>query len=138
MPVQPGIQYGKSECDNSGEKDMNHETTARRTYRRGYSCSRSVYTAFEDINRNSSDSPSPRAEGGKCGAVLAAEKVLKETGTGRIKEFERKFLDRFGSLKCRELMRTSFFCNDFVGTAAAITDELLAAEQSPDHKNVIR
>lgn len=105
---------------------MDHEKTARKTHRRGYGCSYSVYDAFKDINRNMSSPPVPRSEGGKCGAVLAAEKVLKETGTGKKDEFETLFLNHFGTLKCTELMRTRFDCNDFVGEAAAIAERLIA------------
>ena len=104
---------------------MDHENTARATHRRGTSCAGSVYKAFADVNKNMTSAPFPRSEGGKCGAVLAAEKVLRETGTDRIDEFEQLFLEQFGSLKCGELLRTSFSCNGFVGKAAAITDLLM-------------
>ena len=104
---------------------MNHETNARKIHRRGTGCSSVVYTAFRDINAKASYAPSPRSEGGKCGAVLAAEKVLKETGTGKIEQFEQEFIRQFGTLKCMELLRTPFDCNDFVGKAAAIADSLL-------------
>lgn len=104
---------------------MSYEMMARKIHQRGTGCSAAVYTAFRDINANASYAPSPRSEGGKCGAVLAAEKVLKETGTGKIEEFEKEFIRKFGTLKCTELLRTSFDCNDFVGKAAAIADSLL-------------
>ena len=72
--------------------------------------------------------PSPRSEGGKCGAVLAAEKVLKETGAEQIEVFEQRFKEKFGTLNCFELMNTGFDCSDFVGEAAAITEYLIDAK----------
>ena len=104
---------------------MRYETIARNAHRRGMSCSRSVYTAFSDINRNMTNPPSPRSEGGKCGAVLAAEKVLRETGVQMTGEFEKRFIQQFSTLKCQELLQSSFSCNDFVGAAAAIAQDLL-------------
>lgn len=103
---------------------MSHEKIAREIHNTGRSCATSVYEAFRDINKNTSRAPSPRAEGGKCGAVLAAEKVLKETGTGRIEEFDSQFLKKFGSLKCHELLGGRYSCHELVGIAARITDEL--------------
>lgn len=104
---------------------MNHEKNARTIHRRGSSCASAVYNAFKDVNNHYSFSPSPRSEGGKCGAVLAAEKVLKETETGQIELFEQRFIEKFGSLKCFELMSKGFDCNNYVGEAAAIAEYLI-------------
>ena len=103
-----------------------HETTARENHRRGISCAGSVYRAFSDVNGRMSSAPVPRSEGGKCGAVLSAEKVLKETGTVRIEEFEREFIKRFGSVRCADLLGSRRgTCNDLVGAAAAIAEMLM-------------
>ena len=108
---------------------MDHENTARATHRRGTSCAGSVYKAFADVNKNMTSAPFPRSEGGKCGAVLSAEKVLREMGVDKIGEFERLFKERYGSVKCFELLgKRNGNCNDFVGTAAAIADKLLEEE----------
>ena len=105
---------------------MDHEKTARASHRSGVSCAGSVYQAFADVNKHMTSAPFPRSEGGKCGAVLSAEKVLRETGVMMIEEFEREFKERFGSVKCFELLgKRNGKCNDFVGAAAAITDKLL-------------
>ena len=107
---------------------MDHEKTARTNHRRGMSCAGAVYQAFSDVNTHMTSAPVPRSEGGKCGAVLSAEHVLKEMGIGRIEEFESEFIGKFGSLKCSQLLgsRTGR-CNDFVGEAARIAEKLINA-----------
>ena len=99
---------------------MNREQTARKKHAGGYSCSSAVYAAFSDLVTGSA--PFPKSEGGKCGAVLAAEKVLNQLGLDR-EAFDRQFAARFGSLKCAELRRSRIPCNDLVGAAAAIAAE---------------
>lgn len=101
---------------------MIHEESARQAHRSGYSCSASVYNALCDINPNPGAAPVPRSEGGKCGAVLAAEKVLREMGRDTIR-FDQAFMEQFGSLKCGELRRNGISCNDLVGVAARLVDD---------------
>jgi hypothetical protein len=101
------------------------ETKARSIHKMGYNCSQSVYRAFSDISGNGSGAPAPRSDGGKCGAVLAALKILKEAGIEKSDEFEKRFLREFPSLKCSELLRSGIECNDFVGRAAGIVEELI-------------
>ena len=108
---------------------MNHETDARKSHRSGRSCAVSVYDAFRDVNPSASSAPAPRSEGGKCGAVLAAEKILRETGTGKVEEFERRFRELYGSVKCADLLRARYGCNEMVGAASRIADELLENRQ---------
>ena len=100
---------------------MTYDETARKEHRSGYSCSAAVYNTFADINPNSTSAPVPRSEGGKCGAVLAAEKVLSEMGVKN--DFEQRFLEKYGSVKCAALRMKRIPCNDLVGTAAAFVDE---------------
>ena len=81
-------------------------------------CAMSVYTA---LGGDRASAPKPREEGGKCGAVLAAEQLIRESGIGDSAEFDREFESLYGSLKCAELRgAASGKCNDYVGTAARI------------------
>ena len=104
---------------------MEHEKTARTLHRQGYSCASSTYKAFSDVNTRGTRAPLPKSEGGKCGAVLSAEKILREMGIQKQEAFDAAFIKEFGSLKCRDLMRTRFSCNDFVGVAARIMDSIM-------------
>lgn len=96
---------------------MDREQMARGKHNSGYSCSSAVYSAFGD--KVGGSAPIPRSEGGKCGAALAAEKVLRQLGADE-GAFDRAFEDAFGSLKCDELRRLRRSCNDLVGTAARL------------------
>ena len=64
-----------------------YETIARNSHRSGMNCAASVYNAFE----NETKPPVPRSEGGKCGAVLAAEQVIREMGGSQDKVDELVF-----------------------------------------------
>lgn len=99
---------------------MNHEDTARTAHRGGSNCAASVYNAFGDVNPNPGKPPRPRGEGGLCGAVLAARKTLDEMGVAH--DFDRRFIEAFGSIKCAELRKTHVPCNDLVGGAAKLMD----------------
>ena len=104
------------------------ETIARKNHRDGKNCAISVYEAFGDVNANKTKAPAPRAEGGKCGAVLAAVQVIREMGgsVDKIEAFESRFQEEYGSLKCSELRGfLNNKCNDYVGTAAAMTGEMV-------------
>ena len=103
---------------------MSHEQAARKKHRAGNSCAAAVYTVFSDVNPNMGKTPAPRSEGGKCGAVLAAEKILRDLGLDLTQEFDARFTEEFRSLKCDELLRSGRSCNDFVGAAASIVDSL--------------
>ncbi|MCR4924403.1 MAG: C-GCAxxG-C-C family protein [Lachnospiraceae bacterium] len=105
-----------------------YESIARNNHRNGMNCASAVYNALEDLNKNKSTAPIPRSEGGKCGTVLAAEKIIREMQGSEqdLAEFDRIFSEKFGSLKCAELrglLRNK--CNDYVGNAALITAKLL-------------
>jgi hypothetical protein len=105
----------------------NHGDSARKLHANGNSCSVSVYQAFRDVNTaGDGKAPKPRSEGGKCGAVLAAEKVLREMNLGDVSEFDDKFTETYGSLKCGELIKAhGRRCNEFVGFAADYVEERL-------------
>lgn len=107
---------------------MNAEITARQNHRCGMSCSASVYKTFVPMNIYRTDAPAPRSEGGKCGAVLAAEKVLREMGCNQLEAFDKAFIETYGSLKCSQLLGSrKGNCNDYVGIAAGIVEQLLNA-----------
>ena len=107
---------------------MDFEATARNNHRSGMNCAASVYGAFNEVNANKTTPPIPRSEGGRCGAVLAAEQILREMGKDQdtIDAFDQKFAEQFGSLKCGELRGfLNNKCNDYVGTAASMVAESL-------------
>ncbi|MBR3318178.1 MAG: hypothetical protein IKG21_10220 [Atopobiaceae bacterium] len=106
---------------------MNHENKARSIHRTGYNCSNSLYQAFADVDGAGGNPPAPRSIGGKCGALLTAQKVLRDLGIDREDELEQAFEREFGFVKCVELKRHRCNCNDCVGVAARLTDELIAA-----------
>lgn len=105
---------------------MEHESTARGIHNSGYNCSNSVDRAFADINSASGNPPAPRSIAGKCGALLAAQKVLRDLGVDRADELERAFETELGYVKCVDLKRNRRSCNDCVGVAARLVDEYLA------------
>lgn len=99
-----------------------YETIARKNHMaNGMNCAASVYNAFANDNKNVTKPPVPRTEGGKCGAVLAAEQLIREMkgSQDKVDEFDKQFIEQFGSLKCSELRgRLNNKCNDYVGAAA--------------------
>lgn len=104
-----------------------HEEKARDLHSQGNNCSISVYKAFLEDTKLDGSIPTPRSIAGKCGAVLAAEKILKECGKeDKIQEFEKDFISKFGYATCIDLMRTERRCNDYVGDSASIVDKILS------------
>lgn len=82
-------------------------------------CSYSVYNAYRDVLNLSGDFPAPRSIDGKCGALLAALKVLEEANRSEEKEkFEEDFVKKFGYSKCIDLMSHEKRCSDYVGWSA--------------------
>ena len=101
---------------------MNREQIARERHNSGYNCANAVYFAF--IDKVSGTAPIPRSEGGKCGAVLAAEKALDQLGLNS-SAFDEEFYSRYRSLMCSELRRAGYSCNDLVGAAAELVSEMI-------------
>lgn len=107
---------------------MSHEDQARAMHRTGLNCSNSVYNAFSDIDHAGGTPPAPRSIDGKCGALITAQKVLRDLGIDAEDELEQAFKDEFGHVKCFDLKRARCNCNDCVGVAARMADELIAAK----------
>lgn len=103
---------------------MSREETARAAHRGGSNCASAVYRAFQVVNPNPGGAPKPRSEGGKCGAALAGMKLLREMGIDA--DFEQAFIREYGSVKCGELRRRGVPCNDLVGGAARMLDDILS------------
>lgn len=107
------------------ESFMSHESTAREIHRSGYNCSNSVYKAFADVDKVGGTPPAPRSIAGKCGALLAAQRVLEDMGVSSTEELERDFAAELGYVKCVDLKRNRVNCNDCVGVAARLTEKYL-------------
>ena len=105
---------------------MSHEDGARAIHRAGRSCSVAVYEAFSNVDHAGGNSPAPRSIDGKCGALLAAEQVLHDLGVDAEGELDGAFERELGYVRCTELRRHRIDCNDCVGVAARLLDELLA------------
>ena len=104
----------------------NHEEKARSLHRQGNNCSTSLHKAFEEDMTLSGDYPMPRSIDGKCGALLAAIKILKDTGhEDKVEEFEKQFKNKFEYVTCMELMTHGRKCNDYVGESAKMIDQIL-------------
>ena len=108
---------------------MDYEQIARDNHRGGRNCAQSVTAAFaQRVGLSPADAlqaaPRPRSEGGKCGAYLAGRALLEQMNPEAAAEFERRFLAENGALECGKLRRTGVSCNDLVGCAARLTEEL--------------
>ena len=105
----------------------NHEKRAREIHKQGNNCSTSLNKAFSEDMEISNKYPEPRSIEGKCGALLTAKKILVEIGKDdKIEEFEKEFVKKFGYTKCIDLMSHERRCNDYVGEAAKMIDEILS------------
>ena len=104
-----------------------HESMARSLKDKGNNCSASLHGAFkEDVNLTN-NYPEPRSIEGKCGALLTAINILKETGNeDKIEDFEKEFIKRFGFNKCRDLVRNGRNCGEYVGQTAKMLDDIIA------------
>ena len=106
-------------------------------HRNYHSCSAAVLCAFHEMaglsEQQAEKEAAPFASGraGKCGAVMAAEYVLKQVynkdAEGKIAEFEKKFMNHHkGSVMCHDLMGS---CRACVTDAAWILEDTL---EQPD------
>lgn len=103
-----------------------HEARARELKAQGNNCSTSLYKAFAEDTKLGTNFPEPRSIDGKCGALLTALFILKELGyEDKQEEFEKEFIKQFKFSKCVELMKYEHRCNDYVGVAAKMIDEII-------------
>ncbi len=120
---------------------MSREKQARSYHAKGYSCSQAVYSAYADLlgikESEAKRISSPWAGGAKvrCGGVYSALQIIdkifqddEKEKTRVLEEFKNRYIKENGSLDCRELMRfrakNGKSCRDYVGSAAAILEEL--------------
>ena len=108
---------------------MTHETTARINHRSGYNCAQAVTVAFATELGSTpvavlKSAPKPRSEGGKCGAYLAGLQLLNKLNPEAASVFAERFEKENGSTECKVLMGR---CNDMVGCAARLVEELMGA-----------
>ena len=114
---------------------MTAEENARLSHKIGHSCASAVFAAFADqmgITNEEAErlAPAPRSEGGKCGAFLAGRKVLEQL----MPEQVDTYVSRFEALNCSTICavlvashsRLHKKCNDYVGDAARICQEILS------------
>ncbi len=105
------------------------EPDARANHRSGYNCAQSVTAAFAEelgVSRDSaaSSAPRPRSEGGKCGAYLAGCQLLSRLKPDAVEAFKARFLEENGAVDCVRLRLAGKPCNDLVGCAARLVEEL--------------
>ena len=109
---------------------MYHEQTARANHKGSCNCAQAVFVAFaRELGLSTAEamnaSPKPRAEGGKCGAFLAAREILSRLKPEAVEAFEQRFLAANGSTECLRLRLARKPCNDYVGGAARMAEEAL-------------
>ena len=113
---------------------MNHEEQARKNHKSGFNCAQSVFVAFaQELGMSPVEAmqaaPKPRSEGGKCGAYLAGQELLRRLKPEAAATFERAFVEANGVVECRKLVashgRLRKSCNDYVGDAARMLDAVL-------------
>ena len=116
---------------------MNTEEIARNNHKSGYNCAMSVYAAYADrlgISQIEAKktAPRPRSEGGKCGAFLAGKKIIERLKPDAAEQYEKRFIELNGQTECSSLIMAHGLlrksCNDYVGDAASLVDEILDYE----------
>jgi hypothetical protein len=110
------------------------ETKARANHKNGNNCSTSLALAFADVlGMPEAEAvklvPPPRSIDGKCGTYLSVVAMLEKLGIDKAAEYEKAFLEKNGSLDCKTLIAkragTGRNCNDLVGEAAAMLEEMI-------------
>jgi hypothetical protein len=107
---------------------IDYETIARNNHKSGMNCAMAVYDALYCGSDNTKGiPPRPRSEGGKCGAVLAAEQYIRENGGSEedVSKVDSQFIEKYGHLTCGKLRGLlGGKCNDYVGAAALIAGKM--------------
>ena len=111
---------------------MSHETNARMNHRSGYNCAQSVAVAFAPELGSSpvaamNAAPKPRSAGGQRGAYLAGLQVLNQLKPEAASAFTEMYLAENGSTECKVLRGR---CNDMVGCAARLAEELMRCPEN--------
>ena len=109
---------------------MTSEPIARGNHKNGFNCAQSVTVAFAEALGLSTieamqSAPKPRAEGGLCGAYLAGRRLLSQLKPDAVADFERRFLEENGAVTCVKLRLSGVPCNDLVGCAARLVEDLV-------------
>ena len=141
---------------------MNEEQAKYMLFDQGYDCAQTVFSTFaEDLDLDEETALKVAAgfgggmhQGDMCGCVTGALMVLgmkygwnepgdtvgKEIMNGKAREFERRFRERLGGLRCRELLEADVStpegkflaaeripqrCPGFVAAATEILEEML-------------
>ena len=143
---------------------MNHSQLAHEYHMKGYNCSQSLLAAFSDVTGLSeTESLSVSGcfgrgagSGELCGAISGAIMVLgmltpvdpadpvgsKKRTVSLSKELQKRFSEKFGALRCQELLQNKFtpddttpaakamgltgHCDIMIVTAVEIVEEMLA------------
>lgn len=95
----------------------------------GYNCAQAIMKAFQEVYSIDKEkmeahalSGSGRAEGGLCGALFAAKKILGDSDLTN--DLEEQFIEKAGSEKCREIRRLKkISCSECVRIAASILQD---------------
>ncbi len=121
---------------------MNRTQAANEYHHKGFNCCQSVLAAFQDLT-GLSEGESFNIAGGfgggagtgeLCGAVVGGIMALglltpvdpadpvgsKKRTLSKAKEFEKRFSERFGALRCQDLLRNPFTPDDTTPAAKAM------------------
>ena len=102
------------------------EEKARELKSDGMLCSNALFEVFKEEVGQDLIPPLPRSIDGKCGAVLTTEFILNKLNkSDYIDEYNKIFEEKFGSLKCFDLMKKDRRCSDYVGESARFISNLL-------------
>ncbi len=75
-------------------------------------------------NKNRLTISGGRAPQGLCGAYYAVYYILKKTYLGKIKEFEKYFINEVGFMTCKELRRNKISCVMCVEKSAEFLEQI--------------
>lgn len=148
---------------------MNRFEQANAYHKQGFNCCQSVLAAFSDLTGLSEQASfdigggfgGGAGTGELCGAIAGAVMVLglvtpvdaadpvgsKKRTVALSKELQKRFSERFGALRCRELLQNKFapddttpaakamgltgHCDIMIVTAVELVEEMLQERQQP-------
>jgi hypothetical protein len=95
-------------------------------------CAQSIAKAFEnkypvtsELHEELKNCGSGKAPGGVCGSIYAVKLILDERAPGKIEECLKKFLEKAGSLKCKEIRsQKKLSCIGCVECSAELLDDI--------------